>query len=292
MGILGFSLIVLSAATHLVEGVLIKEYNKRHEKGGFVFTSLVSFAAMLFFLFYDIIADESGLSFSPQMIPYAFIAGILYCAASLFTYLAIRMGSFALSMLILSYSLVFPTLYGVIFCGDKTTVFSYLGFAAIAVSLFLVRGDSKKEESKFSLKWLVMISLSTIGSGFFSVITRMQQIKFNNAQTNEFMVLALLISALTLFTVGVVMDKRDTLTILKKGTPYAICAGVSNGATNLLSLITNLFVLISISSPTRSAIKTAMSFILSVFVYKEKLMPRQIMGVAVGIVAVVFLNIQ
>ena len=136
MGLLGFSLITLSAATHLAEGVFIKEYNQRNENGGFVFTSLVSLFAMLFFLFYDIIADKGGLTFLPEMIPYAVISGILYCSASFLCYVALQIGSFAISLLIVSYSLVFPTLYGIIFCGDPTTVFSYVGFAAIAISLF------------------------------------------------------------------------------------------------------------------------------------------------------------
>ena len=291
MGLLGFSLITLSAATHLAEGVFIKEHNKRNEKGGFVFTSLVSLFAMLFFLFYDIIADDGGLSFLPEMLPYAVIAGILYCSASFLCYVAIQIGSFALSLLIVSYSLVFPTLYGIIFCGDPTTVYSYVGFAAIAVSLFLVRGDSSKEESKFSVKWLVLISLASIGNGLLSVVMRMQQIRFDNAVTNEFMVITLLISAVTLFTVGAVKDKRDMLTILKRGTPYAVGAGVSNGVTNMLSLAVNMFVLISVSTPTRAAIKTAISFALSVFVYKEKFMSRQIVGVVLGVIAVVFLSI-
>ena len=291
MGLLGFSLITLSAATHLAEGVFIKEYNKRNEKGGFVFTSLVSLFAMLFFLFYDIIADKGGLTFLPEMIPYAVISGILYCSASFLCYVALQIGSFAISLLIVSYSLVFPTLYGIIFCGDPTTVFSYVGFAAIAISLFLVRGDSSKEDSKFSVKWLVIIILTSVGNGLLGVVMRMQQIRFNDAVTNEFMVITLLISAVTLFAVGAVRDKRDMLTILKRGTPYALGAGVSNGVTNLISLAVNMFVLISISSPTRSAIKTALSFILSVFVYKEKFMTRQIVGVVLGVIAVVFLSI-
>ena len=112
---MGYLFIVLSVCASLTEGLLIKTYNKKHEKGGFIFIALISAFSMLFFLFTDLIADETGLHFSLKMIPYALVAGFVYCMASVLTFFALKYGSYALTMLILSYSLIFTTLYGLVF---------------------------------------------------------------------------------------------------------------------------------------------------------------------------------
>ena len=132
---IGYLLMFISSCTSLAEGILIKKYNKKHSKGGFIFTAFVSLFSMLFFLFRDIITDPTGLCFEIKMLPYAIVGGILYCVASLLTYMALQCGSFAISMLILSYSLVISILYGLIFLGESASILTYIGFAIIFVSL-------------------------------------------------------------------------------------------------------------------------------------------------------------
>ncbi len=296
---LGYLFIGISAATHLIESTLIKIYNRKHDKGGFIFTAIVSLFSMIFFLGKDLITDPSGLNFSLEIIPLAIIGGILYCVASLLTYMALQIGPFVISMLLISYSLVFTTVYGIVFLNEEATVFTYIGFAIIALSLFLVRGDSKNEDKKFSVKWLVYIIISVAGAGMLGVIQRIQQLisaeKYGvekmNMFDNEFMIICLAISALTLFVVGFIKDGKDCVYILKNGTPYALCAGLSNGATNMLTLLTNSFIDISIAGPTRAGVKTVFSFLVSRFIFKENFLPRQIVGVVLGGIAVIFLNI-
>ncbi len=305
-----YLLMLISSVTSLAEGILIKQYNKRHNKGGFIFTAIVSLFSMLFFIFKDLIVDPHGLQFPVEILPYAIISGVLYCAASLTTYLALQTGSFAITMLILSYSLVISILYGLIFLGEPANVFTYIGFAAIAASIFLVRGKQANPETKgkkFSVKWLIYMIISVLGSGFLSVVMRMQQIdlaklmekpeyieKYGAGATfdSEFMIICLAISAVTLFVVGIVKDGNDIKYIFKNGTPFAGAAGVANGATNMLGMWINTLIAISIATPTRSAMKTVVSFLVSLLVFKEKFETRQIIGVTLGAVAVVFLNIN
>ena len=289
---IGYILILGCTILNLAEGILIKKYNQKHAKGGFIFTALVSLFSMLFFLFKDILTDPTGLTFTTEMLPYAVVAGVLYCSASLLTYLALQYGSFAISMLILSYSLVITILYGLIFLNEPATAFTYIGFAVIAISLYLVRADSKGEEKKVSFKWLVCIIISTLGSGFFGVVQKMQQLKFDDKITNEFMVVCLGISALSLFVIGFIKDGKDCAYILKKGSPYAITAGLSNGANNMLGMILYTVMAISISSPTRAGVKTVVSFLVSYLIFKERFLKRQIIGVALGALGVVLLNLK
>ena len=283
-------LLFVSTLTALAEGTFIKKYNSKHSKGGFFFTGMVSLFSMLFF----ILTDTDGLTFSPDVIAYGIVAGILYCTASLLTYIALGCGSFAMSMLLLSYSGVFSIGYGLIFLGDKVGVFTYIGLALMLVSLFLFRGKSSPDSSAavISPKWLVCISLSVVGSGMYNVIQKMQQLRFNNSRTNEFMIIALSFSAIVLLLIGVFKDGKDAKYIIKHGGLWSIGAGLSNGATNMLSLIVNTMLPFTIVSPLRSGMKMLLSFILSITLFKEKLLKRQIIGVAIGTLAIILLNLK
>ena len=295
---MAYLFIVISVCTGLAEGFLIKAYNRKDEKGGFMFTAIVSLCAMLYFLCYDLIVDNKGLSFLPSMLPYAIIAGIMYCMASVLTYFALQLGSFAISMLILSYALAFSVVYGLVFLHEPASAFTYIGLVLMAVSLFFFRGQTeenkegkKSEKKKFSFAWLICITLSVIGSGMFSVLARMQQLRFHDAVTNEFMVVSLGLSTIILVVAGIVKDKKDCLYILKKGSPYALGAGIANGMKNMLNNIVHMMIAISISAPTSTGISIVITFLLSCLVFKEKFLKRQIVGVILGAIAVVLLNI-
>lgn len=290
---IGYLCILLSVCTSLTEGFLIKQYNKKYEKGGFIFTAVVSCFSMLFFLAFDLITDETGLTFTAEMLPYAFAAGIMYCAASVLTFFALKYGSYALTMLILSYSLIFTTVYGLIFLDEQATGFTYAGFVLIALSLFFVRAEKSDDDGqkKNVFLWLLFILISVVCSGMYGVVQRMQQIRFDNAVTREFMVVALGCATVISLAFGLYSDRKDCIKILKQGIPYAGTAGVANGATNMLHMFVYTLMPISIVSPTNAGVKIVISFLLSCFVFKEKFLKRQVLGVVLGGIAVVLLNI-
>ncbi len=281
-------LLVLCTFIHQLEGVFIKKYNSKHDKGGFIFTSLVSLFSMLFF----VITDKGGFDFLPGMIPYAIVAGICYFTASYLTYEAFESGSYVMSNLILSYSLTFSIAYGLIFLDEPTTMFTFPGLAIMFFSIFLVRGEKKDSDGGFSAKWLVCILLSAVGNGLFAVISKMQQVEFDNSCTNEFMILTLAISAVTLFIVGMIKEGKHLSYILKNGGLYAVGSGLSNGATNLLSLAINMMIPLSLKAPANAGIKIIMSFMLAKLLFKEKFLKRQVIGVVLGTVALILLNIK
>ena len=285
---LAILLIIASCSTSLVEGVLIKKYNGKHDKGGFIFTAMVSLFSMLFF----VITDKGGFDFRPEMLPYGIISGIFYCSASLLTFVALGCGPFTLSMLILSYSGILPISYGIFFLKDKVTVPMVIGIILILVSLYLNRAEKKDEDKKASLKWLICIGISFIGSGMVNVIQKMQQLRFENSVNNEYMIVTLGFSAAVLFIVGFIKDHKDVLYILRYGGLYSSLAGISNGATNFITIAVNMLLPISVVSPIRAGTKVVLSFIVSLIIFKEKFVKRQIAGVIVGAIAIILLNIK
>ncbi|MBE6682457.1 MAG: hypothetical protein E7600_09280 [Ruminococcaceae bacterium] len=282
---MGYLLLVINTFAGLAEGIFIKKYNTKHPHGGFVFTAVISLFAAVF----SALTDKGKFVVIPELVPYAIIAGLLYCIASILTYFALSIGSFAMTMLVLSYSIVFSIGYGVFFLHEPVSVFSVIGFVLLAVSLFLTRRDSVG--GRFSMKWLVFILLSVVGSGMFSVVTRMQQIRFENAYDNECITIALGLSAIILFVAGLFTDVKYLKEIVKYGVPYAMGAGMVNGFRNILSLVICIYLPISVSSAMGSGLKIVISFVISYLLFKETFLKRQIVGVIIGAAALVLLNV-
>lgn len=287
---MAYLLILLSVITGLIEGTVIKKYNARHEKGGFLFTSLISLFSMMFFVVNGLL--DGGLHFSLSLLPYGLIAGFLYCTASFLTYVALSCGAFAPSMLVLSYSVVFSILYGLFWLDEPANVFTYIGLAIVMLTLYLVRGKSDGEQKKVSLKWLLCIGYSVFASGMFSVISRIQQVSFDDQFRNEYMIIALGFSFVVLFVAGLCKDGKDLPYILRHGALYTVGAGVANGACNALGFLIFSLMPVSLSSPITAAVKIVVSYLISRFVFRETFLTRQLIGILLGIVAVVFLNIQ
>jgi len=279
-------LLLLSSLCHQAEGVIVKKYNEKHADGNFIFTAFFAFFSMLFF----VITHNGGYNFSWQIVPYALAAGALYSGSSFLCFVAYGCGSFVLSKLVLSYSIVITIGYGLIFLKEPVSVFAYIGLIIMIISIYLSNGKNRGGV-KFSLKWFVCIMLSAIGSGMFGVIQRMQQIKFNNSATNEFMIITLGFAFISFLIIGLILDGKNIGRIFKSGVPYAALAGISNGATNFLMLYVFTMIPISIASPSNAGIEIIISFILSKLMFKEVFTKSQVVSVMLGVVAVVLLNI-
>ena len=283
---MGILLIFFSVCTNITEGVIVKLQGKNAKNSNaYIFNGIIALASMLFF----VITDKGGFYFPKEILLYAIPSAICYCIALVFTYLALANGSFAMSMMILSYSIVFPIIYGIVFLQEKTSYFTYLGFAIIAISLFLTRGDTKSENSQFSFKWLFFIVVSALGNGFFAIIKKMQQVRFEEKCNNEFMIISLGITAGSLMIYGIIKDRKISISL--KSSLCALLAGLTNGVTNMLTLVINTMVAISLSSPLNTGIKIVLSFLISVVIYNEKYLKRQYVGVALGTVALILLNL-
>ncbi|MCQ2485642.1 MAG: DMT family transporter [Clostridia bacterium] len=284
---MGYLLIILKSVANISEGVMIKKYNAKHSAGGMFFTGILSLFALAFFF----VSDKNGLRFSTDMFPYAIAYGFIYCIAYFLTFVALSCGSFTLSMLIISYSLIFPILFGIIFLHESVSVFTCIGFALLMTSLFFVRGNKDEKENKFSVKWLISIIIVMLGNGLLAIIQKMQQLRFNNECNNEFMIIGLSVSASVLLIGGILKDRKQLKEILRYGIPYAGTAGVANGINNLLAIVVNNLLPLSIVSPVCSGMNIVVSFLSATVLFKEKYMKRQILGVVMGVLALVFLNL-
>lgn len=281
-------LIFLCAVTLTVQQVFKKQYSLQCSGGNYFFSAEVSFFALIFFLF-----TTGKIDFLPEILPYSIGFAAVYALATLFSVIALKTGSLAITSLILSYSLIIPTLYGFIFLNEKITLLKCVGILFLLISLFLVRSETKGEDTanKPTIKWIICVLIAFAANGMCSVIQNAQQVKFQGAQNSNFMILSLIICTVVLFAFSLVFERNIILKALKKGTIWAAACGICNGATNYLVLVIIAVVASSVFFPAISAGQVVLTFVFSVMLYKEKFIPRQIAGLACGLASLILLNI-
>jgi len=267
------------------QNVVKKPYTqKTNGNGVFFFTAILSAAALLFF-----VLTSSGLTFKLSFVPYSVAFAVSYALASLFAVLAIAYGSLSLTSLITSYSLMIPTFYGLTVLNDDIGKGFWVGLVFLIISLFLI--NKKDKNVKFSLKWIICVIIAFIGNGMCSVVQKMQQEEFKEAYKNEFMIVALAIVTVVMLVLTLIKERDGLKLYSKAGWHLALVCGALNGMVNLFVMILSNRMAVSIMFPMISAGGLVVTYIVSRFLYKEKLSRMQFLGFIFGLAAIVFLNI-
>lgn len=271
-----------------LQNVLKKAYNEKVSGGVYSF----SVGSILFALIVFLIPAIGSFQFNGSTVIYSLLFALFYSMGTVFTLLAIGCGPLSLTSLAISYSLIIPTFYGLIFLGEEQKSTLYIGIVLLLLSLLLINFEKKGEQKKITLKWAVFTLLAFIGNGGCSTVQKIQVENQNGKYSNEFMITALIISAMVMIILSLSTEKKSLPHNLKKGFAlYAIC-GIANGVVNLLViLLSNGRMAASVMFPLISAGGIIATFFISLFVYKERLSRLQTAGLISGIGAIVFLNI-
>ena len=283
---LGYLLIAVFTLLNLTESVLVRNYAKKHGSGGMLMNAIVALFATLFF----VITDTDGFYAPIEMIPIAVLNAFLFGAGFYTSFLAYRCGPYGLTRLISNFSLLFSIFYGIFFLNEQPGITTYIGIVMIFAAMVLINYKKKGEDEKgVSLKWFICVTISLVANGFIAILTRMQQIRFNDTCSKEFQIISIGGSFLLLAVIGLILDRDKLSRFLKHGVLYGIGAGIANGAKNFLTLVIYMLLPLSVVSPMKTGLGMLATFALALFVYKEKYSKKQIVGVILGVAAVLLL---
>ena len=275
-------LIIVSVA---FQNVVKKQYNgKTSGQGVYIFNGMSAVAALVFFA-----VTSDVREFPAGLLPYAATFAASYAVALAAITIAISCGSLSVTSLIFSFSLLIPTVYGILFLKEPIGAGFLLGLVLLIASLFLV--NKKSGHTKISWKWCISVFLAFVGNGMCSVIQKKQQMKFEGNYKGEFMIEALVMVAILLGIFAVVYERKNGKTYIKKGWVLAILCGIMNGIVNLFVMILTARMPVSLMFPLISAGGIVVTYLVSRTIYKENLTKPQFIGFLLGIGAIIFLNL-
>lgn len=268
-----------------LQNVTKKHYNGKTNGGGvYVFSMLTSLAAAIFF-----IVTGKNFEWNTAFLLYSFGFALSYAATTVFNVLAIREGSLSLTSLVISYSLMIPALYGILFLKETITLWLIPGILLLAISLILI--NEKNGNCKISFKWILFAFFAFIGNGMCTVLQKAEQLTFNGNYKNEFMIVALLMCTAFMAVGAFIWERKSFKFYLKKGTGVSFINGIINGMVNLFVMILSAMMPVSIMFPLISAGGIVVTYFISRFFYKEKLSRKQFIGFLLGIGSVICLNL-
>lgn len=265
--------------------VLAKLYDiKTDKRSAYVYGGCSAFFAAMFFF-----VASGGVEFNPGFLGYSLGFGAAYATALVSTTLAFRFGSVALTTLVISLSLIIPTLYGIIFLNESVGAWLVVGLIMLILSLCLI--NMKKGSDRINVKWAIFAGFASLGNGMCSTVQKMEQVAFSGAYKNEFMIAALLMVSVICFAAALVTERREIAYCIKKGVIYTIFYGICNGTLNLLVMVLGNMMPASLMFPLISAFGIIGSFAVGRLFFKEKLSKVQLLGLLAGIVSIIFFNL-
>ena len=155
----------------------------------------------------------------------------------------------------------------------------------------LVNLRTGKEKSSKKTAWLIAITVAFVGNGMCSTVQKMQQLKFSGGFKNEFMLLSFLFIILIMLPAALAREKQSAFSAAKGGWQWFAFYGLAYGFVILLVMVASAKIPVSVLFPVISAGGIIISSAVSVLVYGEKLSRRQSIGIIIGLIAIVFLNL-
>ena len=261
------------------QSVLGKQYA---QTGGKVadFNVCKAFSGLVFFLLWGLIG---GLTFHSPTVIFGALYGIFLCLAMYFGFQALATGPMALSGMIGSFSLVVPLLFGLVVWGELLSGFGIVGLCLLSASLFLL---NFRKEGGTSVKWAVYALATLAANGLCSVVQKYHQWQYPGRYRTEFMLAAFAVTLLLLmvqkgFT-------RGSFRLSRSG----LLAGVLNGLSQYIVLLLAATVKASILFPVLSVSNIMAVWLVGAVLFQEKTGFRQGLGIVLGLLSLVLLNIS
>ena len=296
---MNIALLLMAAFGCTVQSVCKKEFSVRSGRGLYFYSAVGTFVAMLFFA--AVQAADGTFSYDRTTFWYSLAFSACHATSIVCGTLLFRYGPFGISNLIISYSLLLPTLYGII-KGEPVTFPLIVGILLFALALFLT--NYKKQDAgtdkKANFKWLIFMILAFVANGFCSIVQKAEGLALREIYgdrgesfSGPFMIVALAIGSFSLFILSLITESReDRREMIRKTLWLDVFSGGMNGMVNQFVILLNADGFpASVMFPVISGLGIVLAFFLSLLYYKEKFTKMQVWGFAVGLVSIVILNI-
>ena len=262
--------------------------NKDVRNTSSLYSAIVTASALLSWL----IIFLCDAAFEVGVLPYSVAYGISYTVAMVGMFKAYAVGSVSLTAFVKNLSLVGVAFWGFIFWETPLELNVIIGIVLIVAALYLCFKSGKGERVSVSLKWLLYAFMLLVGNAGCSIIQKYQQMAFDGKYKNAFMVFGVAISFAVCLGFLFIGESCKLAEIKKVSFVYPIVGGVSSALLNLLILLLISTTLSeSVIFPGIAVGGLILTILFSTVIYREKISLYRWVGLSIGAIALVFLNL-
>jgi uncharacterized membrane protein len=267
-------------------------YNNKNRELEYV-TRLYSLLASIFAAIGWLVLWLTDFSFDARVLPYSALYGVLYACFTVGMLGAIKVGSTSLTGLVKQVALVGVSFWGYFFWDTQFTTVSAIGIVVLLISLALcLLVKEKKTDDHHLGKWLFYALLITIGNAGCGILQRYQQMHFNYQHKNMLMFFSYVFAICFCFVFSLGEKKENWKRAIKQSWAFPALSGISSAGSNLfILLLVKCRMSPVILYPGIAVGGLIITTLIAFFGFREKLRPQQWVGLAVGAVALVLLNL-
>lgn len=260
-------------------------------------TPLDSILFIALFFFFTSLAFLPSLLASPPPFPvvlYATLAAVLNLAFQVTYTIALAKGPVGITALISSLSMIIPMLGATLFLGESFGILRIVGLVLTFTALYL-NTDFKRGARGFSRIWTIAAVLCFLSNGFASFWQKIFALSDYGTEIAGYSFfsyfLASVIAILALLILGRKKEWRPTAPLSRSLFGWCALVGLFLGCFQWFFTYSQRVVEASLLLPFHSGTSTLLMTVVGVVLFKERLSPRRIAGVAVGIAAIVLFGI-
>ena len=280
---------ICSSAMLSIMSKIFSNVNEKSKNISPFYLMIVTFSALVS---WGIVCIAGG-EFTFRVIGFSLAYGVFYTIAMTGMFNAYKTGSTSLTAFIKQLSLIGVAFWGFVFWDTPLEVNVLIGIVLIVLALYLCFKRIKGEEAPVvSFKWVIFSGMLLVGNMGSSIVQKYQQTTYDGSHGSAFMFFGVCMAfAVCLF--NYLRGERCTVKEINKVTLLCpVAAGVS-------SMLLNLFTLKLISSTMPESVifpgiavgGMILTIMFSAIIYRERLKAVRWIGLAIGTVALIFLNI-
>ena len=232
-------------------------------------------------------------SVSPLTILFGILNGLILFGYNTSLIKAGTLGSYAfLNVSLLYGAIIVPSIYGLLFLKEGISVLKIVGILMMLVACLFMNADEIKLEDS-SIKYYLFCILLFLFNGSYCTIIKMQTIYHNEEKQSMIMITFALMGIIALLDL-ICKEKENTFQAFKlnkKCLPSLISCLIS--ATLAINLLMYILPLIdtAILYTVQNGGVLILSALYSVFLFKEKLSTKKILGIIIAVISITILSI-
>ena len=232
----------------------------------------------------------------------ALLFGIITALQSIFNLQALAYGPLSYTTVIVSLSMLIPTLSGAIFWNETVVPIQIVG-VVLMVGCFILSVNTSGEQKKATFKWLVHCAITFVCTGAIGLMQKIHQSSAHRDELDAFLIIAFVFSCIYAATGWALLsikkksepaaetvaatDRKPILGLLPLG--LMVISGVCIAINNKLNLFLSGVMDSAIFFPVVNGVGLILTSLAAFLIFREKLTKRQWIGLALGIVAVLCL---
>ena len=287
-----YFLLCLSTATATAKSVIFKKVGVNIQS-----TKMLAASNSISFLTAALVAlIFGGFNFSAllNISPYSFVLALFFAISLVTTYLAqiraMSLSNASTTSLIYSCGFLIPIFFSYFAYNETVSIVQVVSIVFLILSLVLIINPQKSE--KISLKWVLLSVLAACGSGTTAVLQKVHQRSLFANEFPSLLTFAFTFAAAFLFVISLFLKREESEPKLSsRNAVTSVLSGTFVGALNMLNISLAGKIPAVILFPIYNIGSTILSSVICAVMFKEKTNRRQIIGVCIGLVAILFIGI-